>query len=458
MNESEIIQNRELEDEVHYEQSIYKTFIDSSGELLVESLRHHFEHQRENICDLKFYSSDLRFVRAHRSIFAAVSPFLRNLIIELDPFETKEVCIFLPDIRYIDLQHLVSLVYTGSINITKRLRGNLTKWLEALGISMVLNEIQCTQSGEEDVANKYIYVNDELRRHRNEKLMCQLCKKSFKTESYMKSHLLTHTGEKPYKCSQCGKQFRYKDSLKAHTRDHTGEKFKCQYKTCDKEFNRLRELKDHQNIHPLENNKEINFTFACNICDAKFLRKKQLSNHMEIHRHNVEPCSICGKIMKNVACLRSHMKNHTTAKNYSCSTCGKAFKRNFDLTVHLRIHNGLKPYKCTICQKTFSFSSTLAKHKRYHDKLDKAKELTSRSEFQDKNSQTFHNASNTKLSTSVIPSSEPSMSSKELEMSYFTQNTIADALIDLSQSSAAITNVKDSHGVDNEQLAHKSFQ
>ena len=458
MNESEIIQNRELEDDAHYEQSIYKTFIDSSGELLVESLRHHFEHQRENICDLKFYSSDLRFVRAHRSIFAAVSPFLRNLIIELDPFETKEVCIFLPDIRYIDLQHLVSLVYTGRVNITKRLRGNLTKWLEALGISMVLNEIPCKQSGEEDVANKYIYVHDELTRHRNEKLMCQLCKKSFKTESYMKSHLLTHTGEKPYKCSECGKQFRYKDSLKAHTRDHTGEKFKCQYKTCDKEFNRLRELKDHQNIHPLENDKEINFTFACNICDAKFLRKKQLSNHMETHRHNVEPCSICGKIMKNVACLRSHMKNHTTTKNYSCSTCGKAFKRNFDLTVHLRIHNGLKPYKCTICQKTFSLSSTLAKHKRYHDKLDKAKELTSRSEFQDINSQTFQNTSNTKLSTSVISLSEPSLSTKELEMSYFTQNTIADALIDLSQSSAAITNVKDSHGVDNEQLAHKSFQ
>ena len=77
----------------------------------------------------------------------------------------------------------------------------------------------------------------------------------------------------------------------------------------------MRELKDHQNIHPLENNKELNFTFACNICDAKFLRKKQLSNHMETHRHNVEPCSICGKIMKNVACLRSHMKNHTTTKD-----------------------------------------------------------------------------------------------------------------------------------------------
>ena len=30
---------------------------------------------------------------------------------------------------------------------------------------------------------------------REEKSTCQLCKKSFKTESYMKLHLLTHTGD-----------------------------------------------------------------------------------------------------------------------------------------------------------------------------------------------------------------------------------------------------------------------
>ena len=42
-------------------------------------------------------------------------------------------------------------------------------------------------------------------------------------------------------------------------------------------------------------------------------------------------------------------------------------------------------------------------------------------------------------------------------MSYFTQNTIADALIDLSQSSTAISSVKDGSGVDNEQHVYKTF-
>ena len=441
MNEGRIVQPIGITEETNYNQSVYKTFIDNSGTLLTESLRHHLKHNVERHCDLKFYCSDSRFVRVHRSLFAAISPFLRSLVLELDPYESKEVCIFLPEMRYVELQHLVCLIYTGEIRISKRTRGTITKWLEILGIPMVLNETSTSEFGDDSSNSKLIYVHDELKRNRNEKLMCQLCRKSFKTESYMKSHLLTHTGEKPYKCSDCGKQFRYNDSLKAHMRDHTGDKFKCQYKTCDKEFNRLRDLKDHENVHQGDKN-VIEFTFACSICDAKFLRKKQLSNHMETHRCTVEPCGVCGKVLKNLACLRSHMRNHTTLKNYSCGTCGKAFKRNFDLTVHLRIHSGSKPYQCNICRKTFSLSSTLAKHKRFHEKLDRVKTLTL-SNVKEDSKKLGVILQREKGEKSVISSSKPILATEKMESAYFTQNTIADALIDLSQSSHIVSSVKD---------------
>ena len=80
-------------------QPSFKTFIDSSGEFLFESLRHSLKQNTEQHCDLKLYCTDSRFIRVHRSLFAAISPFLRSLILDLDPFETKELCIFLPDLR-----------------------------------------------------------------------------------------------------------------------------------------------------------------------------------------------------------------------------------------------------------------------------------------------------------------------------------------------------------------------
>ncbi|KAI0848854.1 hypothetical protein F5Y00DRAFT_253109 [Daldinia vernicosa] len=73
---------------------------------------------------------------------------------------------------------------------------------------------------------------------------CPYCETEFTRHHNLKSHLLTHSQEKPYVCQTCSMRFRRLHDLKRHTKLHTGEKPHVCPK-CDRKFARGDALARH---------------------------------------------------------------------------------------------------------------------------------------------------------------------------------------------------------------------
>ena len=196
---------------------------------------------------------------------------------------------------------------------------------------------------------------------------CTFCGKVCISASQLKKHILSHTGEKPFKCHICHKHFSQKSHATFHinTVHSTGDsekKFSCP--ECGKSFSSSGVLKKHKMWHFNER------PFQCELCPKSFVQKSHLKVHYAKHTGE-RPflCLECGKSFTTKQHLKEHNKLHAGTKPwYQCTKCEAKYRGQTDLAIHMRRHTGEAPYQCRepSCLKSFRSLRSLENHSRIH--------------------------------------------------------------------------------------------
>ena len=143
---------------------------------------------------------------------------------------------------------------------------------------------------------------------------CVQCQKSFGRATYLKRHMLTHSGVKAHSCSECEKSFSQVGHLRRHMVTHTGEKVhKCE--ECGDFFGQAGDLKRHQLIHSWEKPHKCSLRL-CNCTNRLSQRSHQNTLHRKAKSMQLLRISINHKkkILPNIFSPTVE-RSHITVKN-----------------------------------------------------------------------------------------------------------------------------------------------
>ncbi|XP_049547351.1 myoneurin-like isoform X8 [Anopheles darlingi] len=138
---------------------------------------------------------------------------------------------------------------------------------------------------------------------------CPLCPVRFSSESVFKGHLLTHKKQKLFCCDVCGMNLSTKRSLRYHLRAIHGGGLEKVYSCnlCDQKFALPSYLKMHMNTHTGLR------PYSCVYCNRVYGSGGDLVEHVAKHHvgnDNVYQCHLCDADFSKVRDLRAHYEVH----------------------------------------------------------------------------------------------------------------------------------------------------
>ena len=246
-------------------------------------------------------------------------------------------------------------------------------------------------------------------------LQCEMCPKTFKGNYYLKIHMRSHTGERPFACQLCPRAFIRNEELRSHMEKvhKDGEsdptkgimykqlmessqegpdgtpatKVQLDDRLVDSVGRDLTEVEQNQLFvkigfiyhswkatddpvgkwHTYDD--ESKGKYLCLVCGKIKNDGCKIKTHASYDHKGIKPykCPHCDYSTVSSTVVRNHIRtHHTKEKPYQCEYCTAAFVRKSQLNNHVVVHTGEHKFQCEVCTKKFATAIRLRNHMRVH--------------------------------------------------------------------------------------------